>query len=103
MERAVRRPLRLEDGFVRPARDPLDVLGGRPSASTSQTTSSVPSQGMFGWFHVSHASRLAVRAQARRGVEVVARDEHGLLAVFEVYADYLVDGLASPRGPRARR
>src|SRR5829696_9514821 len=34
-------------------------------------------------------------AQARRGVELVARDEHALLPAFEVYADYLVYGFVS--------
>src|ERR687889_2141539 len=34
----------------------------------------------------------AIGAQARRGVEVVARDEHALLSAFEVYADNLVYG-----------
>ena len=46
---------------------------------------------MFGWFQVSQASRRR-RAQARRGVEVVARDEHRLVAVFEVDADYVFTG-----------
>src|SRR5215211_439904 len=35
----------------------------------------------------------AIGAQARRRVEIVARDEHALLAAFEVYADDLVYGL----------
>src|SRR5829696_2497311 len=34
----------------------------------------------------------AIGAQARRGIEVVARDEHAFLSAFEVYADYLVYG-----------
>src|SRR5215203_624352 len=32
----------------------------------------------------------AIGAQARRGVDVVVRDEHALLSAFEIYADYLV-------------
>src|SRR5215210_485714 len=37
----------------------------------------------------------AIGAQARRGVELVARDEHALLPTREVYADYLVYGFVS--------
>src|SRR5215217_7729443 len=47
----------------------------------------------------------AIGAQARRGVEVVARDEHTLLSAFEVYADYLVygfvPGVVLPHGDEA--
>src|SRR5688572_19541583 len=47
----------------------------------------------------------AIGAQARRGVEVVARDEHALLSAFEVYADYLVygfvPGVVLPHGDEA--
>src|SRR5215208_1313152 len=32
-----------------------------------------------------------IAAQARRGVEVVARDEHAFLPTFQVYVDYLVN------------
>src|ERR687893_2651396 len=47
----------------------------------------------------------AIGAQARRGVEVVARDEHALLSAFEVYADNLVygfvPGVVLPYGDQA--
>src|SRR5215211_2565016 len=47
----------------------------------------------------------AIGAQARRRVEVVARDEHTLLSAFEVYADYLVygfvPGVVLPHGDKA--
>jgi hypothetical protein len=35
----------------------------------------------------------AIGAQARRGVEVVARDEHAFLSACQVYADQLVYGI----------
>src|ERR687890_222773 len=47
----------------------------------------------------------AIGAQARRGVEVVARDEHVLLSAFEVYPDYFVygsvPGVVLPYGDQA--
>src|SRR5919107_3575498 len=47
----------------------------------------------------------AIAAQARRGVEVVARDEYVLLSAFDVYPDYLVygfvPGVVLPYGDQA--
>src|SRR5215204_6939649 len=47
----------------------------------------------------------AIGAQARRGVEVVARDEHVLLSAFEVYPDNFVygsvPGVVLPYGDQA--
>src|SRR5919107_240259 len=47
----------------------------------------------------------AIGAQVRRGVEVVARDEHVLLSAFEVYPDYFVygsvPGVVLPYGDQA--
>src|SRR5918993_3511854 len=47
----------------------------------------------------------AIWAQARRGVEVVARDEHTFLSTSQVYADYLVygfvPGVVLPYGDQA--
>src|SRR5215207_4244746 len=47
----------------------------------------------------------SIGAQARRGVEVVARDQHAFLTAPQVYADYLVYGFVSgvvfPHGDKA--
>src|SRR5215213_7198134 len=47
----------------------------------------------------------AIWAQARRGVEVVTRDEHTFLSTSQVYADYLVygfvPGVVFPHGDEA--
>src|ERR687895_2019531 len=47
----------------------------------------------------------AIAAQARRGVEVVARDEHVLFSAFEVYPEYFVygfvPGVVLPYGDQA--
>ena len=64
------------DRSIRPARRRSAVrFSSVPAAVTSATHSSLPSHGMFGWRHESHASCRAVRAQSRRRVEVVARRE----------------------------
>src|SRR5215210_2988450 len=92
VERAFWGPLWLEDGFSLAARDPLGVLGGSVSAEIADhELRTVPG-------HVRVVPRQpheapAIGAQAWRGVEVVARDEHALLPAFEVYADDLVYGL----------
>ena len=86
VERAFWGPLWLEDGFILAAGDLLDVLGEPVSAEiTDQELGTVPG-------HVRMVPRQppetpAIGAQARRGVEVGARDEHVLLSAFEVYPD----------------